>query len=260
MRVEVLISCMFQDVRALIVRENIQSDVLVINQCDEDREEEYSLVNKKGETCTARIIYTTERGLSRSRNMAMKNARGEICLFCDDDEVFENDYVEKVIKAFDNNPQYDIITFRLRHPTCVFSDKSYRIRIFQSGRIKSIQIGFRNIHTVTSIHFCEKIGSGTGNGGGEENKFIVDNLRQGVKIRYEPLLIVSVAQTESQWFHGYNKQYWINRGWSAKMVYGYLLGYIFVWYTLIMRCHKVDKKNSWYKHFLWMHRGFLKRL
>lgn len=260
MRVEVLISCMFQDVRALIVRENIQSDVLVINQCDEDREEEYSFVNKKGETCTARIIYTTERGLSRSRNMAMKNARGEICLFCDDDEVFENDYVEKVIDAFHNNPRYDIIVFRLQRPQRVFPNKAYKVRIFQSGRIGSPQIGFRNIHTVTSIHFCEKIGSGTGNGSGEENKFIVDNLRQGVKIRYEPLLIASVVQTESQWFQGYSKQYWINRGWSSKIVYGYLIGYLFVWHTISMRCYKVDKKNSWYKHFLWMHQGFLKRL
>lgn len=259
MRVEVLISCMFQDVRALIVRENIQSDVLVINQCNEDRKEEYSFVNKKREICTARIIHTTERGLSRSRNMAMRNARGEICLFCDDDEVYEDDYVEKIIIAFHNNPRYDIITFRLRHPQRIFPNKSYRIRHFQSGRIGSYQIGFRNIPAVTSIHFCEKMGSGTGHGGGEENKFIVDNLRHGAKVRYEPLLIASVAQTESQWFHGYNKQYWINRGWSSKMVYGYLIGYIFVWYTLIMRCQKLDNNNHWYNHFLWLHQGFLRK-
>lgn len=259
MVVEVLISCMFQNVRALIMRTNIQSDVLVVNQCNEDKEEEYSFVNKKGEKCVARIINTTDRGLSRSRNMAIRNAKGEICLFCDDDEVFEDDYVEKIAGAFQNNPRYDIILFALRWPQRIFPNKSYRVGYFQSGRVGSVQIGFRNIDSVTSIHFCENMGSGTGNGGGEECKFIVDNLKQGVKVKYEPLLIATVFQAESQWFHGYNNQYWTNRGWISKKVYGYFLGYIHLWYTLILRCQKLDKDNHWYSHFLWLHQGFFSK-
>ena len=47
MKVEVLISCMHQTDASIITRTNVQSDVLVINQCDKDEVEEYSFLNKK---------------------------------------------------------------------------------------------------------------------------------------------------------------------------------------------------------------------
>ena len=90
MRLEVLISCMHQKDASIIQRTNIQSDVLIVNQCNENREERFDFKNKKGELCIARMIYTAERGLSRSRNMALRNAKGDICLICDDDEILED--------------------------------------------------------------------------------------------------------------------------------------------------------------------------
>lgn len=257
MRLEVLISCMHQKDTSIIQRTNIQSDVLVINQCDENKEERFEFENKKGESCVARIIYTTERGLSRSRNMAMKNAQGDVCLICDDDEWMEDDYVEKIVSAFEEYPKEDILAFSLKHPTRKYSSNSYPIGYFRSARIGSIQIAFRRSDLVTSVGFCEKMGSGTGNGGGEENKFLIDCLRHGCKIRYVPKLIASVAQTDSQWFHGYDQQYWLDRGWVAKMIYGIIVGYGYLWYTLLLRSYKVDKVNSWVKQCFWIHKGFM---
>ena len=69
MTVQVLISCMHQKDAGIIRRSNIQSDVVVINQCNENRREDFTFRNRKGEECKAIVIYTTERGLSRSRNM-----------------------------------------------------------------------------------------------------------------------------------------------------------------------------------------------
>ena len=101
MRVEVLISCMHQKDASIVARTNVQSDVLVVNQCDRDGYDEFTFINKSGKSCLARIIHTTERGLSKSRNMALKNAKGDVCLICDDDEVMEDDYVEKIVVAFE---------------------------------------------------------------------------------------------------------------------------------------------------------------
>lgn len=257
MKVEVLLSCMRQtDVPALINRTNIQSDVLVINQSDVDKRETYKFINNRKEECTARIIHTTERGLSRSRNMALKNASGDLCLICDDDEILESDYPERIVKAFHECPESSIIAFRLNRPKRNYPLKSYRVNYLKAGRISSVQLCIKRCDLNSQIRFCEIMGSGTGNGGGEENKFIIDCIKQGLKIRYVPYLIGSVAQTESQWFHGFDRTYWINRGWTAKMIYGYFIGYSYLWYTLLLRSYKIDHTNHWYNQLIWMHKGF----
>ena len=259
MKLEVLISCMHQKDASIINRSNIQSDVLIINQCDEEKTEEFLFKNNKGKDCKCRIIYTKERGLSRSRNMALRNATGDICLVCDDDEVLESDYVENIIEAFEDNKNKDIIAFRLNHPKKNYPMKPYNVGLLGSAKIGSVQIAFRKSKIYNKVWFCEKMGSGTGNGGGEENKFLVDCIRKRLKIMYVPALIGSVAQTQSMWFNGYTEKYWVNRGWVAKMIYGPILGYIYLWYTLIIRSKKVDKTNKWSNHLIWLHKGFIEK-
>ena len=84
MKLEVLLSCMNQKDLGIVKRSRITSDVLVINQADgEDIEEQV----ENGQRI--RMFTTNERGLSRSRNMALKYAEGDICVLCDDDEIFE---------------------------------------------------------------------------------------------------------------------------------------------------------------------------
>lgn len=90
--VTTLISCMYEKNANIIARSNIQTDVVVVNQCDYDSIEEFEFKNKKGVTCRAKFINTTERGLSRSRNMAIANSWGDICYMCDDDELLADDY------------------------------------------------------------------------------------------------------------------------------------------------------------------------
>ena len=74
MTLTLLIACIHEKDTSIIERSNVQTDVVVVNQCDHDSVEEFDFVNKKGRTCLAKFICTTERGLSRSRNMALFNA------------------------------------------------------------------------------------------------------------------------------------------------------------------------------------------
>ena len=105
-QIEVLISAMHQKDDAIFERTNIKTDALLINQCD--RNQKYSIEKQFG---TQRIISTTQMGLSKSRNMALDNAHGKICLICDDDEVLVDNYEKLIIDAFEENPQYDILCF-----------------------------------------------------------------------------------------------------------------------------------------------------
>lgn len=227
----------------------------MINQCDTDSQEEFYFDNIFGEKCRALIINTTERGLSNSRNHAIRNAIGKICLFCDDDEVLESNYVETITNAFKKH-KADIIVFKLNflHKKC--PNKIIKLNLFNAGNITSPQIAINRIKILSSeISFCEKMGSGTGNGAGEENKFICDSLKLGLKAKYVPELIGKTIVSESHWFHGYNETYWINRGWTYKMIHGKLLGSLFIAFATL-RAHKIDTINKTSKILIWLIRGF----
>lgn len=256
LKVCVLISCMHQKDASIIKRTNIQTDVVVVNQCDENRVENSTFINHQGRQCRVKLIYSTERGLSRSRNTAIANAMGDVCLICDDDEILADDYEEKIVSAFLEYPREHIIAFSIKHPQITNPQKTLRVGYCQSVKISSVQIAFRKCDLVTAVHFCEKMGSGTGNGGGEENKFLVSCLRRGAKIRYVPKNIGLVAQTESQWFKGYTKQYWVNRGWTSRMIYGSVMGLYYVFYCILFRNSKVDKLHSSLHIAQWMMKGF----
>ena len=77
--IEILISTMNQKDDSLINKMNLHCNSLIINQCS------YDSVKKKD---AIRIINTTERGLSKSRNMAIENSIGDICIIADDDLVY----------------------------------------------------------------------------------------------------------------------------------------------------------------------------
>ena len=50
-----------------------------------------------------RVINVDEKGLSKSRNLAIKNASKEICLIADDDVVYLPNFHKEIIKAFNQN-------------------------------------------------------------------------------------------------------------------------------------------------------------
>ena len=259
MKVEVLISCMHQTDASIITRTNVQSDVLIINQCDKDEVEEYSFLNKKGEECHARIIHTTERGLSRSRNMAIRNATGDVCLVCDDDEILEDDYSEKIACAFIEHPQADILSFIVKsHRKSYFPSKEKTIGYIGAMKTSSYQITFRrNAIIQKNVRFDEKMGSGTGNGGGEEIRFLFDCLNRRLKMCFIPCLIGSVSHAESQWFKGFTKTYFLDRGWASKKILGVFGALLYDCYFAVTKYRLYSKEMSFFNALFCMLRGSL---
>ena len=252
----VLISCMNQD-SSIIQRSNVQTDVVVINQCDEERYLEFDFSNKQGKNCHAKFISTTERGLSRSRNMAIRNCDSDICLICDDDEVLADSYEEYILTAYNNLPQAGIITFpfhRIDKPA-FFSNKQSAIGFKDIMRTASIQITFKlSLISEHTIFFDEKMGSGTGNGGGEENKFLYDYYKKGVKMYYVPDYITTLDNNESLWRNGFTEEYFRNWGWSSRRIMGTWLGLA---YVVTIRHHSsYSSEASFFKAFKNLTRGF----
>lgn len=178
MTIELLISCMYQNDISIVTEDKLQCDVLVINQCNKDDYSE-SMVNGY----RVRMISTRERGLSVSRNMAINNSQADICLICDDDEVLMPDCAKNILQAFERHPKADIITFALRYGEKKFANIEKEVKYVEAMKTSSLQIAFRRKKIQKHrLSFNIKMGSGTGNGGGEEIKFLFDCLKAGLVI------------------------------------------------------------------------------
>ena len=103
---------------SLVQKSRITGDVLVVNQCGHNGLYEYDTPEGR-----AKMIFTTDRGLTRSRNMAIANSRADICLLCDDDEVFVPDYEKTILSAYEDRPQADVIIFKMVNYPAAFEDK-----------------------------------------------------------------------------------------------------------------------------------------
>lgn len=81
MKVEVLASVMNASLRETVQHMNLQSDAVIINQCDRFGQEEMQISQENGEARIIRFYSFPDRGIGRSRNEAILRARGDICLF-----------------------------------------------------------------------------------------------------------------------------------------------------------------------------------
>ena len=235
MKLDILMSCMHQKDNILVEESKITGNVVVVNQSDKDDYMEYKTLNG-----LAKIFFTTERGLTKSRNMAISKSDADICLLCDDDECFVEGYEKRIIKAYEDLPEADVIIFKMKNRYPSFEDKVIRLRFPKTMKVSSWQISFRRQSLLNSgIKFDELLGAGTGNGAEEELKFLIDCERAGLKIFYVPTVIASVAQTDSTWFDGFNEQFFINRGATTRYILGLPLALIYAVYYVI-------KKKSMY--------------
>lgn len=234
---EHLVSSMYEKDFSVLEESSIEADALLVNQCDMDSQENISHGDAHW-----RMIRTTERGLSRSRNMAIRNARGEICLVCDNDECFAAGYVEKILTAYEKYPMADVIIFDIGNQPKRIKKIAHQMKYFELLRVSSWQISFRrNSLLEKQIVFDERMGAGTGNGAEEEVKFLMDCYRAGLKIWYVPEVIADLRENESTWFHGFDDKFFENRGMTTRYILGLPLSIAYGFYYVIRKREMYQK-------------------
>lgn len=209
---EVLLSAMFLEDEKYIDTLNIHTDCVVINQCDEEGEKEIFRETSAGRS---RITYikTRERGLSKSRNMAISKASGPVCILCDNDVEYVADYDRIINKAFAEHPDADVLVFFVKRPerSAPVFKTPHRMGYLSVLKIFSPEMAFRK-DRVRDITFNELFGAGARFFMGEENLFLYECLKKHRKIIYIPEMIASVRKTQSTWFKGYDKEFFVSRG------------------------------------------------
>ncbi|MFT3982468.1 MAG: glycosyltransferase [Lachnospiraceae bacterium] len=213
MKIQVLLSAMFLENEAYADTLHITSDAVIINQCDRTYEETVKRRSTSGREQKITYIETTERGLSKSRNLAIAKAEAEVCILCDNDVEYVEDYEKLICDAFESRPDADIIVFYIKRkekPAPNFP-KEKRMGYLSVLKIFSPEIAFRR-KSVSDVRFDEQFGAGAHYNMGEENIFLYDCLKKKKKIYYVPIQIASLREEPSTWFQGYDERFFVSRG------------------------------------------------
>ena len=80
-------------------------------------------------------------------------------------------------------------------------------------KVFSPEIAFR-LKSLRDNNLCmnEYFGAGAKYGMGEENIFLFEAIGKGLKVKYCPIKIAGLMDTESTWFKGYTDKFFVDRG------------------------------------------------
>ena len=220
MKLQMLVSALEQDVRALPRKMRLERDAVIINQCGENAYQEYAYRGY-----TMRCYSFCERGVGRSRNNALLRAEGELVLFSDDDIVYDEGYADAVEREFALHPEADMLLFNVRvrperrpYHTTAFG----RVRLYNCGRYPAYSFAARTRRLrEKNLTFSLLFGGGAEYANGEDSLFISDCIRRGLKVYKTPTEIgEEKPERASTWFHGYTEKFFFDRG----VLYHYLYG------------------------------------
>lgn len=253
MKVQVLASVMHESPEELIHRMNLQSDAVVINQCDEEGYEELSVPGGRVEFYSMR-----ERGVGRSRNAAIARATGDICLFSDSDIVYEEGYAEKIVAEFEANSQADMILFNVdveeERRTYHITDRK-RVRWYNCGRYGAVSFALRREALASSrVKFSLLFGGGAKYSNGEDSLFLKELMDKGYRVFTAPVTIGREEASESSWFDGYNEKFFVDRGVLYHFLYGVLATVLSLRFLLAHK-NKMCSQVTWVQAYRWMRQG-----
>lgn len=205
---QILVSTMHQNDFSLYKKMNLESDAIIIDQCQENSFDE-RVISKNN----VKMYSFAERGIGLSRNTALMRATADIVEFADDDMIFVDGYQQMVIEEFEKHPEADAILFSVKslnsERPLLTIDKFSRV-----GRINALKYGCARLAVrrekilYNNVSFSLLFGGGSKYSCGEDTIFLQDCIKAGLRIYKSPILVASVKQDSSSWFSGYTDKYY----------------------------------------------------
>ena len=253
MKVQVLASVMNETMEHIVDRMQLDSDAVIINQCDRLQAQEMEF---KGHA--VRFFSFPDRGVGKSRNEAIMRADGDICLFSDADIIYEPRYAEKIIDEFERNPRADMILFNI---TVEESRKTYhiterkRVHWYNCGRYGAVSFAVRRDSLLKSgVTFSLLFGGGAKYSNGEDSLFLKEFMNKGYRVYTAPVTIGREEAVNSTWFVGYNEKFFSDRGVLYHYLYGSMAKAMSLRFLLAHKgifCREVTVGQA----YAWMKRG-----
>lgn len=245
--VEILISTMDRDSLDFLVPmfpsfDYSKISILVINQVQ--NETKLSSTNPN-----IRVINSFEKGLSKSRNLALENATGKILVISDDDVVFQKGFIAKIIDAYHKYPNAAVVKFSALKPNnkplkknIVHSKSS--LSIFDILNTSSIELTLNKFHVDFGKHkFDENFGLGGMFEMGEEAVFLSDLKKDGKQLVFEPQIIVEHNASTSSDKIDVLEKYFINGALFTRIFRKKYIFWIFVKIFFDLKQKKIKMNN-----------------
>lgn len=253
MKVQVLASVMNEEPKALAGRMMLESDAVIINQCDRL---DYEEVEWKGHRL--RFCSFPERGVGRSRNEAILRADGDICLFSDGDIVYEPGYSEAIAAEFIRRPDADMILFNVmveEERRTYWITERKRVHWYNCGRYGAVSFAVKRDSLLSSgVTFSLLFGGGAKYSNGEDSLFLKEFMDKGYSVYASPVVIAREEAGESTWFQGYNEKFFRDRGVLYRYLYGRLHSLMALRFLAVHR-KKFCREVSFGQAYRWMREG-----
>jgi glycosyltransferase involved in cell wall biosynthesis len=178
--------------------------VLIVNQTTPDK-----LLHSDRKN--VRVINRFEIGLCKSRNVALRESRADICLIADDDVIYEPDLKTKILKAYERYPNADFISFQAKNKTGngflnYPSPGEHNQKTLK--KINSIVMSLaRKKYIEKNLFFNAYFGLNGLFQGAEEYVFLRDALGNGFKMYHDDTSIVTHPEVSSGHFMGSDQSF-----------------------------------------------------
>ncbi len=193
--VEILISTMNKNSLDFLIRmfpflHFSNFSIVVINQTNNDR----LLVS---DYPNVRVFNSFDVGLSKSRNLALKNATGKILLIADDDVIYQESFLSKIIASHNQYNDVAAITFSATQTNGFFLKKyplvaKAKMNSFDILNTSSIEITLKKDKIEhLEIEFDENFGLRSAFEMGEEAIFLFDLKNKKEQLVFVPEVIMS---------------------------------------------------------------------
>jgi glycosyltransferase involved in cell wall biosynthesis len=194
-----------------------QFSILIINQTEENN----LLIS---EFPSVRVINSFERGLSKSRNLGLENAKGKIILLADDDEIFKEGFDSIISNSYNKYPNATVISFRIVKPDGSLF-KKYPIRTLENVNqldlfnVLSIEISLNKaVFDTLNVKFDEHFGLGSNFVMGEEAIFLSDinNKKQQIIIESKVIAIHPAISTDDKL--NFEQRYYVQGAFLSRVL------------------------------------------
>lgn len=217
-----------KSIRDVVIPNNLSWEVIIVdNNSDDDTRLVFEEIEKNFET-KIRYVFEDKQGIAHARNRGVKEARGEIIAFADDDVIVDKYWIQNIDKAFKehddavcvggkilpiweipkpnwlNQTLYAYLALLDYGDSVVHMDTPdiYSANIaVKSEMLKKHGVFDTNLGRMPKKLYC-----------GEETEFVQRLLNAGEKILYHPLIIVHHCVPAHRISKQYMRQWNFDRG------------------------------------------------
>jgi len=139
-------------------------------------------------------ITSEEKGVAKSRNAVLRNAKSRYLLFADDEITFLSQGIESAIEYLETHPDCDLILAQAIDTNGMlrkaYPNKEVKLNKFNCAKAATYEMIVRvDTAKKNGVKFDEKFGAGVENYLGDEYIFITDLIKSGGSAVFLPLTI-----------------------------------------------------------------------